>query len=804
MLKNYLLAAYGSAKRNSLGLTINLFGLAMSLAALIIIVLFVKRELMHDTTHPHSERVYRITQVINSGSFIENSSSCPFPVKEALENDFESDLEMVVRIFDFQIPEKSMKLENNELYKETGIYYADSTFFEMFDFPLITGDKKTVLAKPFSMVLSKELAEKWFPGENPMGKTVKLAGQDQLACEITGVYEAAGPSHILPKAIISMSTTKQISPWMSTNWVWNPCWTYLRLKENIRAEDFERKLPAFVQKNYPELNRDMVTHSLQPISEIHLTSKLEFELSQNSDIKYLYIFISSAILLIIIAGINFLNLNSIYFIQRIREIGVRKLSGASRTQINFQFIIESIIMTITAFILCLVILSVTHPLLGRFLDLNVSWIDIFDPIILLILLATVVVLGAISGYFPATIVSGINEAAIFKSGLKGLAKGKTLRKSLVIFQFSLAISIMIFTLMATKQLNYMQTRDNGFDAGNIITLSIVTTPIQVNFEAFKNELLQNPNIAGVTVMNEVLGINNNNHEFSYDDMKEGEWKYFPALIIDEDIVETFGIEIIAGRAYSKEYQNEDSLSIIINQSMAEYLGYMDPNDIIGKDFKTISGSEKIIGVTKNFNYKSLHNPVGPFVLDIASNTYGHKIHFSKYVAIRVNTVNSDALKHIETTWNKFVTNAPFDYHLLSNDLQELYKGESRMSKVLFMFSALSVIIACLGLFGLTWFMSQSKSKELAIRQTLGGSFAQLIYVATKEQMTLVSIAVLIAIPFSIIGIGRWLESFAYRIGHDPFIYIFSSIIALVIAFATIFYLAWKVSVRNPSEVLKYE
>jgi len=804
MLKNYLLAAYGSAKRNGLGLTINLFGLAMSLAALIIIILFVKRELMHDTTHPHSDRVYRITQVINSGSFIENSSSCPYPVKEALETDFESDLDMVVRLFDFQIPEKSMKLDNNELYKESAIYYADSTFFEMFDFPIITGDKSKVLAKPFVIALSEELAEKWFPGENPLGKTVKLAGQDQLACEVSAVYTTGGPSHIKPNAIISMSTIKSIAPGMSNNWVWNPCWTYLRLKENISIEDFERKLPAFIQKNYPEQARDMITHPLQPVSKIHLNSNLEFEMSQNSDMKYLYIFISSAILLIIIAGINFLNLNSIYFIQRIREIGVRKLSGASRSQINIQFIVESVIMTITAFILCLIILSVAHPLLGRFLDLRVSWIDIFDPTILLILLTTVVVLGAISGYFPATIVSGINEASIFKSGLKGLAKGKNLRKSLVIFQFSLAISIMIFTLMATKQLNYMQTRDNGFDADKILTLSIATTPIQGNFQAFKKELLQNPGIEGVSVMDEILGINNNNHEFRYDDMKEGEWKYFPSLMIDEDIIKTYGIEIIAGRDFSDEYRHEDSLSVIINQSLAEYLGYLDPNDIIGKEFNTISGKEKIIGVTKNFNYKSLHNPVGPFVLDIAGRLYGQRILFSKYAAIRVNEVSPEVLQHIETTWNKFVSNAPFDYHLLSNDLQDLYKGESRMSKVLFMFSGLSVIIACLGLFGLTWFMSQSKSKELAIRQTLGGSFIQLIYVATKEQMTLVSIAVLIAIPFSIIGISRWLESFAFRIGHDPFIYVFSSFIALIIAFATIFYLAWKVSIQNPSEVLKYE
>lgn len=804
MIKNYLLAAIGSARKNGLGLAVNLFGLAMSLSALVVIILFVQRELEFDTTHPDADRIYRVIQIIDSGSYIENSSSSPYPVMDALVEDYPDDIEMAVRIFDFQIPEKSMKLANNELFLETGIYYADSNFFRMFDFPLTNGDQNSVLSKPFSMVISEELAQKWFKDEDPIGQTVMLGGHEELSCEVTGVFSPGGPSHIQPNAVVSMSTTKHIAPWMSQNWVWNPCWTYIKLKEQILASDFESKLPGFVEKNYPDFNRGTSSHHLQPITDIHLHSKLEFEMSPNSDMKYLYIFISCAIFLLIIAAINFINLNSIYFLQRIREIGVRKLVGATIPQLNRQFMIESVFMTLTGFVLSLILLAVFHPVLESYLGLQISWSVLFDPKIILMLLLTVLVLGGVAGYLPARMVSASGISQIFKGGLKGNSRGKTLRKSLVVFQFGLAISVMIFSMMAGRQLNYMQTRNNGFDASNVLTMRITTTPVQVQFQAFKNELLSHPGIVQATVLNEILGINNNNHEFRYGDMKEDEWKYFPSLMVEEDFLNTFNIKMVAGRPYSHDYQNEDSLSIVINQSMAEFMGFNDPADAIGESLVTVSGTERVIGVTENFNFKTLHHPVGPFVLDIPGKAYDHHIHFAKYTAIKVADMSPEVLEHIETVWKKFVQNAPFDYHVLEDDLVALYKSESRMSKVLGMFSLLCIIIACLGLFALTWFMSQAKARELAVRQTLGASFPQLIQVATKEQMAMVSLAILLAIPVSIFGISRWLQSFAFRIEHEPLVYILASLLAFLIAFATIFYLAWKVSVRNPAEVLKYE
>lgn len=804
MIKNYWTSALANLRKNKLSAAINITGLSISLAALVIIALFIRRELAFDTSHPNADRIYRITEIINSGSYIENSSSCPFPVADALTRDFPDYIETVVRLFDFQLPVKSMKLENNELYNETHIFYADSNVFDVLDIPLKVGSPKEVLNAPFNMVVSEELAQKWFGNEDPLGKSVYLAGQDKFKCTITGVFAPGGPSHFSPRAIISMSTATTIAPFLNENWIWNPHWTYIKLKEGINPSSLEAQFPSFVQKNYSDQWKDMISHKLQPIGSIHLDSHLEFEMSQNSDRKYIYIFLSCAVFLIVIAIVNFVNLTTVSLTARVKEVGVRKVSGASRGQLIGQFIFESVLLTLISFIVALILLFLLYPLVADTVNLRIPFDELFDPGLLLIMAGAVILTGILSGIYPALVISRANTVEIFKGGLRGDKRGQLFRKGLVIFQFGIALVLIVFTFMANRQLSFMQDHNKGYSTENIITLTMASTPLPSQLEAFRQELQKDSRVLSMSIMNETIGINNNNHEFNFGDMPEGEWRYIPALMVDEHFGKTMGIKMVAGRDYDPTLTTEDSLSVVINRSMAEYLGYQNPEDAIGQSCHSISGDERIVGVAENFHFKSLHHPVGPFILDVESRNQYNFYLFAKHIVVRLSETSPDVLAHVEDVWKKFVKNAPFSYQVLDHELEAVYRREATMGRVLTFFSILAILIACLGLFALTWSLARLKSKEMAIRKVLGAEMPQLIYVATKEQMTMVVLSLVIGFPVAFWVINDWLSSFAYRTEQDAGAYLISGIVSISIAFLTILFLAIRSARKDPALVLKYE
>jgi putative ABC transport system permease protein len=804
MIKNYWTSALANLRKNKLSAAINITGLSISLAALVIIALFIRRELAFDTSHPNAERLYRITETINSGSYIENSSSCPFPVADALTRDFPDYIETVVRLFDFQLPVKSMKLENNELYNETHIFYADSNVFDVLDIPLKVGSPKEVLNAPFNIVISEELSQKWFGNEDPLGKSVYLAGQDKFKCTITGVFAPGGPSHFSPRAIISMSTATTIAPFLNENWIWNPHWTYIKLKEGINPSSLETQFPSFVQKNYSDQWKDMISHKLQPIGSIHLDSHLEFEMSQNSDRKYIYIFLSCAVFLIVIAIVNFVNLTTVGLTARVKEVGVRKVSGASRGQLIGQFIFESVLLTLISFTVALILLFLLYPLVADTVNLRIPFDELFDPGLLMIMAGAVVLTGIVSGIYPALVISRTNTVEIFKGGLRGDKRGQLFRKGLVIFQFGIALVLIVFTFMANRQLSFMQDHNKGYTTENIITLTMASTPLPSQLEAFRQELQKDSRVLSMSIMNETIGINNNNHEFNFGDMPEGEWRYIPALMVDEHFGKTVGIKMVAGRDYDPTLTTEDSLSVVINRSMAEYLGYQNPEDAIGQSCHSISGDERIVGVAENFHFKSLHHPVGPFILDVESRNQYNFYLFAKHIVMRLSETSPDVLAHVEDVWKKFVKNAPFSYQVLDQELEAVYRREATMGRVLTFFSILAILIACLGLFALTWSLARLKSKEMAIRKVLGAEMSQLIYVATKEQMTMVILSLVIGFPVAFWVINDWLSSFAYRTEQDAGAYLISGIVSISIAFLTILFLAIRSARKDPAMVLKYE
>lgn len=805
MIRNYLLITLRNLRKNRLTSTINILSLGISLAACAIIVLILRREMSYDTALADHDRTYRLTEFIDSGTNLERSSSCPFPALPTLHEENDDLIEASARVFDFQNPTTSMKLEDGQLFNESQFYFVDSTITEVFDIPIIHGDRETPLDRPFTMMIREDVAKKWFGDEDPIGRSVFLAGQDQFRTEITAVFaESSGPSHFTPRGLKSISTTRTFAPYLKNNWIWNPCWSYFKLKEGVQVASLEARFPDFVKKHYPGRAAEETSHGVQRIADIHLKSDLEFEMGKNSSMKFIYIFAFSAFFLLVVACVNFVNLTSISLSGRVKEIGVRKVSGATRRQLVAQFLFESLFTTLIAFAVGLLIMALVYSPVATLIDLPIHMADVFHPGTILLLALIVVATGLLAGLYPSFILSQVDPVLVFKGG-RHQAKGKGIRKALVIFQFGIALVLLVFTIVSQKQVRYMLGKDHGYDMENVVLVEITTTGLNQQVPTVRQAMLKDPRVKSVTVMNNVIGIDNNNHDFWYEGVPQGEFRYFPALMVDEEFLKTLDIELVAGRDYDATRQREDSLSVIINESLAKYLGYASPEEALGREFHSNVGAEKIIGVAKDFNFKSLHHPVGPFVLEIPDRGQtGQFYFFMRTLAIKVDAVDAEVLAHLEHTWDQFVDNKPFDHRLLSDEIAALYKEESRMGTVLALFSGLSIMIACMGLFALTWFLAKLKVKEIALRKTLGAELPHLIMISTKEQMIMVGIAILFGVPAAYVLVTTWLNSFAFRVAPGSTPYVISAVAALAVAFLSMVFLAYRTSQRDPAPVLKYE
>ncbi|MEO1260769.1 MAG: ABC transporter permease [Bacteroidota bacterium] len=805
MLKNYLLATLRNFQKHRLNSIINLLGLATGIMAFVLIMLYVNHELSYDQNHPDKERLFRLTEVIKSEGFIENSSSCPFPVAPTLMAEFPNLLEGAVRFFDFQIPSVTITVGDSTQYNEPDFYFVDSTVFTMLDFPLKIGDPEKALEQPNSVVLTEETAQKYFGNENPIGKTLKYE-QNQVF-QVTGILDERAPSHFRVNGLFSFSTLRPMMPNINSNWVWNPNWTYLKFRENVDPEALLAQMPGFIQKHTPEFIRDKITMHLQPITDIHLDSHLEFEMHPNSSRLYVLIFSIVALFVLAIACINFINLTTARASTRTKEIGVRQVVGASRQMLVQQFLTESVLTTVLAFLLGMALLPLLLPWFSAKTGITLSTAMLFEPKFLLMMTGVVLLTGLVSGLYPAFYLSKIKLVNVMKSSAVKTGRGNILmRRGLVVFQFAISIILIISTFSAFRQLQYMLTKDEGYKTSDIMVVPMTRTQIPQRLKAFKTELMQSSHVQSVSIMNEMLGVNNNNHEYNYPGIPDGQWQYFPALMVDEDFVETFEIPVLAGRNYDKEREREDSLSLLINYSMAKYLGYADPEEAINQPFRSMSGGERIIGVIDDFSFKSFHHPVGPFVLDIERRTQqgGAFFFFAKMLAINLQNTSPEAIAHVQQVWKKFVPNKPLAYTFLDDEIGQLYQAEQKMGFILTIFSAMAVFIACLGLFGLSSFMAAQRTKEIGIRKVLGASTSSLLRTVSQEYFYLIIVAILLSFPASWLINQRWLENFAFQVDFSMLPFILSGVLAIAVALLTVTGIAMRAVRGDVVKALKEE
>jgi putative ABC transport system permease protein len=614
MFKNYLKIAVRNLFKQKAYSAINIAGLSIGITCFMLIFLFIADEMRYDSFHSKSDRIYRLIEEIDQEGQGEVSSSNPLPVAEALITDYPHFIEKTVRFFNFQAPTLTIQIDDKK-FNEKKLFFVDSTLFDVFDFKLEQGNPAAALAEPNSIILTKNLAEKYYGNESPVGKTLIFEGGINL--KVTGVFaEQPAQSHIDFDGLISYSTINTfVGPGFGTNWIWNPAWTYLLLNDDVKPEELEKEFPDFIQKYYPDIIKNQITHWLQPLEDIHLTSDLDYEMKKNGSLATIYIFGVVGILILIIACINFMNLATARSVKRAREVGMRKVLGAERSQLIYQFIGESVLLSLIAVIISIALIQLLLPLFNNLSGKELTFEFFINPWLLLIIFCVGLFVGIIAGTYPAFFLSAAVPVKSLKGKYQGGSRSVSLRKVLVIAQFAISLVLIIGTIIIYQQLKYMQNANLGFNTEQIVVVP-TRFPMLQQIETLKNEFKRNPNILEVSVMNEVIGEHHNTHEFHYEGMEDGKVVWLPGLIVDEDFVETFGLQIVAGRNFSKEFLRDDSLGVIINEAMVNKLGWNSPEEAIGKEFRSTTGNERVIGVVKDFNYVSLKEPIGPFFLDM--------------------------------------------------------------------------------------------------------------------------------------------------------------------------------------------
>ena len=808
MIKNYLRSALRSLTRHKFISFINISGLTIGLTCCLLILIYIVKELSYDKFNTNAANIYRVTRSFNNEDGVVNlhlGAVAP-PVGAFLQNEFQ-DIKKVTRVY----PAGKIVMRYKEkLLAETGSFFADESFFSFFDVKTIKGNPKKALTDPFSIMMTADLARKYFGNEDPINKEVRLGNQFNF--KVTGIFEPfPANSQLHPQMLLSFNTLKDSTIYgkknLETNWGNNSFFTYILLPDNYNADNLQRLLPGFLDKyarqpdqagNYRESKYSKLI--LQKFLDIHLRSHLDDEIEQNGDIKRVYIFSAIALFILLIACINYMNLSTARSTLRAKEIGIRKVIGAEQNEIITQFLGESVLITYLSLALALILTFLLLPVINNFSELGLSGNILFQPQIGLPVLVLPLVIGIISGLYPAIFMSSFKPAKVLKGVLKVGSGSISFRKVLVVLQFSISIILIVATTIVFQQLSYMQRKSLGLNKDHIVSLG---NGIPANqFEAFKADLLQNPSIQNIARSSRLpsgrLLDDQNISIFDGDEAKsvKADVKYINA---DYGFIPTYGIKMAAGRNFSRDFA--DSANYILNALAVKMLGWKSPESAIGKDLSYGGVKGKVVGVVNDFHFESLHQNIVPLLMRIPpfeNSNYGR-------VSIKIagNNITS-TLSIIEQTWKKHQPETPFEYTFLDERFQKLYNTEQQQGSLFTIFSFIAIFIACLGLFGLSAFTISQRVKEIGVRKVLGASIQQIVAELSKDFLKLVLIAAVISLPVAWYAMNQWLLDFAFRISIQWWVLAMAGVIAVIIAFATISFQSVKAAMANPVKSLRSE
>lgn len=807
MLRNYIKIAFRNLSRYKFISFINLFGLTLGITCCLLILVYILNELSFDRYNKKADNIYRVTRkFINAttGDVALNLGTISPPFAPYLKNDF-PEIQKITRLLDNSpVP---LRYEEKR-FNEQGVFFADENLFDVFDVDVVKGNPDNALDAPFSVMLDEEKAKKYFGDADPMDKTIRMLNQFNL--KVTGVYKPfPANAHVHPEMLISFNTLKDTLIYgeesLRTNWGNNSFLTYILLPDNYDPEKMIAQFPAFIDRHMPQGGKFKPSQGtsldLQKLTDIHLRSHLDYEAEENGDIRRVYIFSAIALFILLIACINYMNLSTARSALRAKEIGIRKTVGAERKEIITQFLSESVLVSWMAMLIALALTWLILPALNELSGQELSLSSLMQPGIILSLILIPFVVGIISGIYPALFMSSFQPVKVLKGLLKIGGGNISFRKVLVTAQFAISIILIISTVIVFKQLDYMQKKALGFDRNHIVTISY-DNGLDNQFDAFRTELLTSANIKNVARSSRIPTgrlLDAMGTKINRGDSLVPLTTDIKFVTVDHEFLDAYGVKLVAGRNFSKEF-GTDTSAFLINEAAIAALGLKTKEEVIGKDIAYGNREGKIIGVINDFHFESLHQKIVPLILYIprSMNSFSN-------ITVKVAGNNIDGgLEKIENTWKKFLPESAYQYTFLDENFDRLYNSEKKQQTIFIIFSCIAIFIACLGLFGLSAFAITQRIKEIGIRKVLGASISSIVQLLSKDFLRLVVLAAIIAFPIAWYAMNNWLEDFAYRTNISWWIFLLAGLLSAVIAFITISFVTIKAAVANPVNNLRSE
>jgi len=805
MLKNYLLTSWRTMIRHKGYSFINIFGLAVGMAACLLILLFVRDELSYDRFNQKADRIFRVAAHIRFGGQEGDIGSVPPPLAATFLQEF-PEVEATVR---FREQGNFIVRHGDRSFTESRLVFADGSFFQVFTMPLRRGNPQTALAEPRTIVLSETAARKYFGAVDPLGRLLRLDNRDDY--RVMGVFRDIPPrSHFQFDMIASLDSLEESH---QLRWDYNNFFTYLLLRPGNDAAALQAKLPAFIRKHVGPWIRQVTGHSLdelfasgvrveyylQPLTDIHLHSQLKSEIDVNGDIRIVYIFSAIALLILTIAAINFINLATARSAGRAREAGVRKVLGSVRGQLVLQYLTDSLLLAVLAMWLALLLATLALPFFNQLTEkhLHLGGADfVFTAVVALLM---VLLVGLLAGSYPAWRLSAARPVEVLKGRLAAGVRGGRLRGALVVFQFAVSIALVVATLVVSRQLGYIQKKNLGFDREQVLILDNAYL-LGDRADALKNEMLRTSGVRYATVSGFLpvpasrndIAVVPKGRSLDASTVLAQQWA------VDADYIKTMGMKIAAGRDFAKD-SPADNTAVIINQAAARQFGWQEP---LGQQISFPRDANStthltVIGVVEDFHFDSLRSPIAPLTLFIGKDRGN--------IAFRLQSVNvAGVLGDLKRCWHRLAPSQPFEYSFLDQRFAAQYRAEQRLGTIFSVFSGLAIFVACLGLLALASFMAERRTKEIGIRKVLGASVSEMVVLLSSEFVKWVAIAALVAWPLAYYAMNRWLQGFAYRTDIGIGLFVLSSLLTLLIAILTVSFQSFRAARANPVDCLRYE
>jgi putative ABC transport system permease protein len=806
MFKNLIKVAFRNIWKKKLFSLINIIGLSIGIACFFLISINVRHESSYDKFQKDGDRIYRVALERIYPEKVISYAVIPYSIGDAMKADF-PEVEDMTRVLDNR-GNVMMSYEEKQ-YEEKDIFFVEPNFFEMFSISLTKGDPENIFATPNSIVLTEDTALKYFGDEDPIGKFLTTPQGPAL---VSGVCENIPEnSHMAFDILVSLSITGiQNRP----NYVSFSVHTYVMLKEGVPADEVEAKMPGLVEqyaagqiqaqtglsfKEYVAAGNGY-NYFFQPIRDIHLHSNLEAEIKANGNITYVYILVAIAAFLIIIACVNFMNLATARSASRAREVGIRKIVGSTKGLLIRQFLFESLITSLISVAVAATWIQLLLPVFNRLTQKQLEIHYLRDPFNIVFLLVIGIFVGVLAGLYPAFALSSFRPIAVLKGRFTTSRSGTRMRNALVVLQFAISIICIAMTILVYRQMDFMQKKDLGFDKENIVVVDRAYT-LQNRSEAFMQELRNLPGVVNAAGSNTIIS-GGDYYGIFFQGGGNPEPKSTRGMNIDEDFIDTMGLKIVQGRGFSRQFN--ETRSVIINESTIKEFGWNEPVGMkiryLGDENEPV-GEYTIIGVVKDFHYSSLHSPINSFVLL----GFAQERRILANLQIKINPDNvGEALSSIEQKWKEFNPKEPMSYYFLDTKLEEMYGNEKTSGQIFSIFSLLAIIIACIGLFGLSAFMAELRTKEIGIRKVLGSTASKIVVLLSKDFAKLVTLSFVIATPIAYYAMTRWLQNFAFRSPVHVWIFLLAGAAAVLIAQLTISFQALKAANTDPADALRFE